>query len=67
MTHSPNPAISDKDQGSTEVSERSYAEYRADKELGFDPLKDLNLPGSYQEVLDRFDKLQVDRSPGSLN
>jgi hypothetical protein len=67
MTNAPTPVISDNTDGPTEQAERSYAEYMAEKELAFDPLKDLNLPGSYKEVLDRFDKLQVDRSPGSLN
>jgi hypothetical protein len=49
-----------------EQNERSYAEY-SNKELAFDPLKDLNLPGSYDEVLSRFNRLQGDREPEVLN
>ncbi len=49
-----------------EQQERSYAEY-SKKEIGFDPLKDLNLPGSYDEVLSRFNRLQGDREPEVLN
>jgi len=50
-----------------EQEERSYTDYTAEKELAFDPLKDLNLPGSYQEVLDRFNKLQGERAQEVLN
>lgn len=50
----------------TEQTERSYAEYSA-KDLAFDPMKDLNLPGSYDEVLARFNRLQGDREPEVLN
>lgn len=46
--------------------ERSYAEYAA-KDLAFDPMKDLNLPGSYEEVVDRFSRLQGDRAAEVLN
>jgi hypothetical protein len=49
-----------------EQVERSYAEYAA-KDLDFDPMKDLNLPGSYKEVLTRFKRLQGDREPEVLN
>ncbi|MBL7952320.1 MAG: hypothetical protein JNM62_11445 [Flavobacteriales bacterium] len=49
-----------------EQTERSYAEYSA-KDLAFDPMKDLNLPGSYDEVLARFNRLQGDREPEVLN
>ncbi|HRF79665.1 MAG TPA: hypothetical protein PL070_06225 [Flavobacteriales bacterium] len=52
------------DQG--EQTERSYAEYSA-KDLAFDPMKDLNLPGSYDEVLTRFNRLQGDRAAEVLN
>lgn len=50
-----------------EQEERSYADYTVEKEFAFDPLKDLNLPGSYQEVLDRFNKLQGERAQEVLN
>lgn len=49
-----------------EPTERSYAVYAA-KDLSFDPMKDLNLPGSYDEVLARFNRLQGDREPEALN
>lgn len=62
-----NMAASVTSEGSTEQAERSYAEYTVVKELAFDPMKDLNLPGSYKEVLDRLERLQVDRTPGALN
>ncbi|HRO99150.1 MAG TPA: hypothetical protein PLN54_06910 [Flavobacteriales bacterium] len=35
--------------------------------LGFDPMKDLNLPGSYDEVVMRFKRLQGDRAEEVLN
>lgn len=44
----------------------AYSEYAAAK-LDFDPLKDLNLPSSYDEVTSRFRKLQGDRSASLLN
>lgn len=50
----------------TEQTERSYAEYSA-KDFAFDPMKDLNLPRSYDEVLSRFNRLQGDREPEVLN
>ncbi len=50
----------------TEQTERSYAEYSA-KDIAFDPMKDLNLPSSYDEVLARFNRLQGDREPEALN
>jgi hypothetical protein len=51
----------------TEPTERSYTTITAEKELGFDPLKDLNLPGSYDEVVIRFKKLQGERAQEVLN
>ena len=45
---------------------RSYATYLKEK-LSYDPLKDLNLPGSYDEVLARFKRLQSDRAMEALN
>lgn len=50
-----------------EQEERSYTDYTVEKDLAFDPLKDLNLPGSYEEVLDRFNKLQGERAQEVLN
>ncbi|MEZ4755222.1 MAG: hypothetical protein R2817_00170 [Flavobacteriales bacterium] len=44
----------------------AYGEYGAAK-LDFDPLKDLNLPSSYDEVTSRFRRLQGDRSASLLN
>ena len=46
---------------------RSYATYSRKEKLSFDPLKDLNLPGSYEEVLARFKRLQLDRAMEALN
>lgn len=58
------------DQGTSDPSEqkeRSYTNITVEKELGFDPLKDLNLPGSYEEVVTRFSKLQCERAQEVLN
>jgi hypothetical protein len=46
---------------------RSYTGYFSGGELAFDPMKDLNLPGSYDEVLARFEKLQGERAVEVLN
>lgn len=46
---------------------RSYAANNDDTHLNFDPLKDLNLPSSYDEVLSRFRQLQGDRAWESMN
>lgn len=43
-----------------------YSKYNEGK-LDFDPLKELNLPANYNEVIDRFKKLQGDRAMESLN
>lgn len=43
---------------------RSY-DLRNGGELSFDPRKDLNLPGSYEEVVARFKKIQGVRKVGS--
>lgn len=52
----------------TEQSEeRSYAEYISNKELAFDPMKELNLPSSYEEVTSRFRRLQGSRAMEVLN
>lgn len=49
----------------TEVSS-TYGPYCPTK-LDFDPLKDLNLPDSYNEVLKRFKGLQGERTIDNLN
>lgn len=46
---------------------RSYAAICAGMELAFDPMKDLNLPASYDEVLTRFRRLQGVRAQEVLN
>jgi len=46
------------------ATKRSY-KLRSGGELSFDPQKDLNLPSSYEEVLDRFEKIQGARKGGS--
>ncbi len=46
---------------------RCYSTYNSGGTLEFDPLKDLNLPASYNEVLDRFRKLQGERALEMLN
>lgn len=47
--------------------DRSYAATSGDTHLAFDPLKDLNLPSSYEEVISRFRQLQGDRSLEVMN
>jgi hypothetical protein len=46
--------------------QRSYAAY-SKVEHAFDPMKDLNLPDSYEEVVSRFKRLQGDRAMETLN
>lgn len=46
---------------------RCYSNYREKANLEFDPMKDLNLPSSYDEVLARFRKLQGVRAMEALN
>lgn len=38
---------------------RSYEAYRGMKGLEFDPLKDLNLPASYEEAMSRYKRLRA--------
>lgn len=45
--------------------EHTYAAHG--ERLGFDPMKELNLPGSYDEVLSRLKHLQSSRDMESLN
>ncbi len=48
-------------------TERTYMAYVGDEHLTFDPLKDLNLPGSYEEVRNRYHRLRNNRSWEALN
>ncbi|MBZ0206381.1 MAG: hypothetical protein K8H89_08650 [Flavobacteriales bacterium] len=48
-------------------SERTYSEYVGGEHLTFDPLKELNLPSSYEEVVSRYQRLRGDRTVLSLN
>jgi hypothetical protein len=52
---------------SEQRGERCYSSYNSGSKLAFDPMKDLNLPGSYEEVLTRFQRLQGDRAMEVLN
>jgi hypothetical protein len=47
--------------------QRSYAGYFSGSDLTFDPMKDLNLPANYDEVVARFEKLQGDRAVEVMN
>jgi hypothetical protein len=46
-------------------AERSYSGHG--ERLGFDPMKELNLPANYDEVVSRFKRLQGSRAMESLN
>ncbi|MCB0763471.1 MAG: hypothetical protein R2815_02945 [Flavobacteriales bacterium] len=46
---------------------RCYSSYNSGSQLSFDPMKDLNLPKNYEEVLDRFKRLQGSRAMEALN
>lgn len=46
-------------------SKRGYA--GQGENLDFDPMKDLNLPANYDEVVSRFQRLQGTRAMESLN
>ncbi len=54
-------------QSSEQIKERCYSKYKESSDLAFDPMKELNLPSSYDEVLARFKTLQVDRAMEALN
>lgn len=41
--------------------------YQADERYAFCPQKELNLPASYDEVVERFKRLQAGRAMESLN
>ncbi|MCC6839872.1 MAG: hypothetical protein IT230_06915 [Flavobacteriales bacterium] len=47
--------------------ERSYAEYKEVEHLSFDPLIALNLPATYEEVVQRYKRLRGESRPPSLN
>lgn len=49
------------------LAERTYADYSTDEHLNFDPLKDLNLPSSYEEVQARYKQLRAERIEALLN
>lgn len=46
----------------TEETKRCYSEYSSSGAVEFCPFKDLNLPSNYDEVLNRFRKLQGERA-----
>ncbi len=48
-------------------SEGTYSEYLGGEHLSFDPLKDLNLPSSYEEVVMRYNRLRGERQLPSMN
>jgi hypothetical protein len=50
-----------------EQKPQGYRAYVFHAHLSYDPMEDLNLPASYEEVLDRFRKLQGDRAWEVLN
>jgi hypothetical protein len=54
------------EEGTEKRGQRGYASY-SKVEQSFDPMKDLNLPGSYEEVVARFKRLQVMRALEALN
>ncbi len=54
-------------EASQEAGERGYASYNSGSKLSFDPMKDLNLPANYDEVLARFKRLQGVRAMEALN
>lgn len=58
---------SDEQPGENFEGSRSYAAICAGMELAFDPMKDLNLPASYEEVLSRFRRLQGVRAQEVMN
>jgi hypothetical protein len=53
----------DGEEGTGQENERGYHALYNGKDMAFDPMKDLNLPANYNEVMARFRKLQGDRSP----
>lgn len=47
--------------------DRCYSTYNSGGQLEFDPLKDLNLPANYEEVVSRFQRLQRERALEVMN
>ncbi|HQV51413.1 MAG: hypothetical protein IPH21_10205 [Flavobacteriales bacterium] len=54
-------------QAPEQIAKRCYSNYKESNDLAFDPMKELNLPSSYDEVLARFNTLQGDRAMEALN
>lgn len=48
-------------------TERTYAEYQEVEHLSFDPLADLNLPASYEEVVQRYNRLRAEKQAPGMN
>ncbi|MBL7962495.1 MAG: hypothetical protein JNM31_01505 [Flavobacteriales bacterium] len=69
MAHTPPPPSPDQPEAEPTPPEEGSARcYRAlGRDLTFCPLKDLNLPGSYAEVVERLRKLQAERAMETLN
>ncbi len=66
QTNAQQGSAEEKGEQTEKRGQRSYATYcRSDE--AFDPMKDLNLPGSYDEVVTRFKRLQGERAMESLN
>jgi hypothetical protein len=61
------PSMTEQPETAEQKAERCYSTYNSGGSLEFCPLKDLNLPGSYQEVVNRFRKLQGERAVEILN
>lgn len=59
--------VSSDPQDAQGAEERGYHAYTGQADLQFCPLKDLNLPSSYSEVVSRFKRLQGDRDVEVLN
>lgn len=55
------------DTTSAEPTEPTTRSFGTATDLGFDPLTDLNLPGSYEEAMARFSKLPGERPLEVLN
>ena len=52
----------DKAGNEIEETKRCYSEYSSSGAVEFCPFKDLNLPTNYDEVVNRFRKLQGERA-----
>lgn len=49
------------------AEERTSESYAGGEHLGFDPMAELNLPSSYEEVVERFRRIQGSRAWEALN